>query len=250
MDNNSSVYKTMKILIRLAKEPYKMTALELSRELNINRSTIHRNLNAFISELIVIQNPETKMYSLGPTAYHIGACYLSNIDYNVQIRYILNNIAMEAKQSVGFSVLEGKKIFNIMEIESYQPIKIGYRQGNYFPFHCGAYGKSIMAFYEPYEELVKIVNEKPLEKRTENTITDPDLLLLEYQKIRDNGYAISDGENMYGVIGIGAPVKNSKGKIVGSVATAIIKHNTTNEDIMRLKELMISGADEISQYVL
>jgi DNA-binding IclR family transcriptional regulator len=227
-----------------------MSALELSLELDINRSTVYRNLNAMKEELIVIQNLTNKKFSIGPTAYHIGATYLSNFDETMQIRYILNRIAIQLKQSVGYSKLVGDKIINIIEIETYQPIKIGYRQGGYFPFNRGAYGKCIMAFYEPREEMEQIIRRQVFEKKTINTITDHNKLLEEYSKIRDLGYAISDEENLYGVIGIGAPVKNSRGVVVGSIATAVVKTQVNEKYIERLIILMIEGAREISQYII
>lgn len=246
----SSIEKTIMIMKRLAQEPFQMTAIELSDELNINRSTVHRILNILKKEMLVMQNPVSKNYSLGPGAYHIGAAYISNQTDSEQIRYILNEVARETKQSVGYAVLVEDRIMTIYEIENYQPIKIGYRPGSFYPIHCGAYGKCIMAFYEPQEKLREIVYSTELFKKTHNTITDPEKLLKEYERIRQRGYAISDEENLLGAIGIGAPVRNSKGKVIGCVAAACIKSALTNEEFEFVKQKVIEGANKISKFVL
>ncbi len=53
--DNSSIDKAFMILERLARKPYEMTALELSRELQINRSTVHRILNDLIVRTVVVK---------------------------------------------------------------------------------------------------------------------------------------------------------------------------------------------------
>lgn len=249
-DKISSINKAINILKRLAEEPFEMTALNLSNELQINRSTVHRILSTLKEEFLVLQNPYNKKYYLGPAAYHIGASYVSNINNYDQIRYILNEIALDINQSVGFVKLEGERIINIYEIESYQPIRIGYRQGQYYPIHCGVYGKCTMAFFEPKERLEEIVYSIELVKNTPNTITDPEKLLKEYEKIRKDGYAISDEENLIGLIGIGAPVFYSNGKIIGTIGSALIKSSSTKEDIEKVKIAMINGAKRISKFLV
>lgn len=249
-DKISSIKKSINILKRLAERPYEMTVLELSKELQINRSTVHRIITTLKEEFLVLQNPYNKKYYLGPTAYHIGASYVSSINNYDQVRNILNEIALEINQSVGFVKLEGERIINIYEIESYQPVRIGYRQGKYYPIHCGAYGKCTMAFFEPKERLKEIVYSTELVKNTPNTITNPEKLLKEYEKIRNDGYAISDEENLIGLIGIGAPIFNANGKIIGTIASALIKSNSSKEDIEKVKLAMINGAKRISKFLV
>ncbi len=227
-----------------------MTALELSEGLNINRSTVHRILKTLMDEMMILQSPVSKKYTLGPASYHIGTSYLSKDSNTEQIKHILEWVAKETQQSIGYSILEGERIINIYEIESFQPIKIGYRPGSYYPIHCGAYGKSIMAFFEPVSRLKEIVYSYDLYKKTPNTITDPSELLEEYEKIRKNGYAISDEESLVGAIGIGAPVRNSKGKVVACVGSASIKSNTLDEELESIKEKVIEGAQRISKIML
>lgn len=247
--NKSSIGKTIDILRSLGNKPYEKTAIEISNELDINRTTVHRILGILMEEDMVLQNPMNKKYYLGPEAYHIGIAFISRNNTLEQIKYILEKVAEDTKQSVGYSMLIEDKVMNIFEIESYQPIKIGYRPGSYYPIHCGAYGKCIMAYYKPLDKLKEIVYSTNLDKRTYNTITDPERLLKEYEDIRKKGYAISDEENMLGAIGIGVPVLDSKDNIIGSVAAAGIKGNLCSEDIENIKEKLLKSAAEISKLI-
>lgn len=241
--DNSSIDKAFMILDRLARKPYEMTALELSMELQINRSTVHRILNSLIDRTVVIKNPTNKKYSLGPGAYRIGSGFLNKQPNISSITVELDRLAAKTRQSVGYANLFEDKILSIFEVESYQPVQIGYRVGVNYPIHCGAYGKCIMAFYEPYEKLKNIVYSTKLVKNTPNTITDPEKLLKEYEKIRKNGYAISDEENVKGLVGIGVPIRNFENKVVACVAVKYIKGNVDEEEQkVIIKQLLEYGA--------
>ncbi|MGE5631857.1 MAG: IclR family transcriptional regulator [Caulobacteraceae bacterium] len=247
--NNTVLKKTVSIIRYLAERPYSFTAIEISRKLGINRSTVHRILAELIEERMVIQNYTTKKYSLGPMVYHIGVSYSDNKDYLLQIKCIVEDVARETKQSVGFTILEQGSIINIYEVESFQPIKIGYRQGEFYPINCGVYGKCIMAFHEPFEELDKIVHSAKLPKKTPNTITDPERLLAEYREIRKQGYAISDEEGLLGAIGVGAPVRDYSGEVIGCLGAALVKNGLAESDFELTKEKVIEGAQKISKLI-
>ena len=227
-----------------------MTALELSEELGINRSTVHRIINILIGEMFVLQNPSSRKYSLGPTTYTIGASYLHNQNNSERIKYILDDLAKETKQSIGYAILVEDRILNMYEIENYQPIKIGYKSGCFYPIHCGAYGKCIMAFYEPEKKLREIVYSADLFPKGPNTIIDPEILLEEYRRIRQQGYAISDEESVKGLIGIGAPVRNSNGRVIASVAAACLKSSLSDDEFEDIINKTIAGANKISKLLI
>lgn len=248
-DKLTALEKSILVLTQLAKEPYSYTVLEISKELGINRSTVHRILSTFKKHMFVLQCPNTKKYKLGPMSYHVGSAYLYRNNYMDDIFKIIDDTAEELKLSVGYSILDDDKIINLYENEHYISIRMGYRGGFFYPIHCGVYGKTIMAFYKPIEKLKEIVYSTILDKRNENTISDPDELLKEYEQIRKQGYAISDEENVKGAIGVGAPVFNSEGNIVGCVGAAGIKVLITPEELENVKRIVIDAANKINKLI-
>ncbi|SHI90770.1 transcriptional regulator, IclR family [Dethiosulfatibacter aminovorans DSM 17477] len=246
----TSFGKMIEIMKAFGEEPFSYSAMELSEKLGLNRTTVHRIIAELEAEMLVVQNLTDKKYSIGPAMYHIGSRYMYRNSNFLEIRTIIDKIAMETKQNIGYTVIDNGKIINLYESEITMPMRITYRHGSYFPINCGAYGKTITAYHEPMEELEKVVREADLEKRTPNTIVDPDKLLEEYEKIRKNGFAISDEENMIGAFGIGAPIFNSSGKIHGCVGLAAVKTSINEEDISRLIEIIKKGAKDISKFVV
>ncbi len=243
----NSLEKALLILQKLAEEPYSFTALELSKKLNINRTTIHRDLIILKEHMYVLQCPKTKKYKLGPMCYHVGSAYLNRNHYMEEIYKIVDDVAERLKLSVGYSILDEDKIINLYENEQNSDFKMGYRAGSFYPIHCGTYGKTIMAFYEPLEKLKQIVYTTRLEKKNQNTITDPEQLLAEYERIRKQGYALSNEENTKGALGIGAPVFNKDGKITACIAAAAVKALMTEEKLKYSIRVLIEAAARISK---
>lgn len=245
-ENFSSIDKAIMILECLSSYPYEKSALEISNELKVNRSTVHRILNILMANKVVYQSPSSKKYSIGAKAYQIGSAYLYSHNSLEQVKLILEELAKEIKLSIGFAILIDDKILSIFELESYQPVQIGYKVGTYYPIHCGVYGKCIMAYYEPYEKLKEIVYSTKLDKSGPNTITDPQILLVEYEKIRKQGYAISDEEYMKGIFGIGVPVRNIDNKVTGCIAVKFIKGTVNDYEMEFILERLKFYANKIN----
>lgn len=82
--------------------------------------------------------------------------------------------------------------------------------------HCTASGKALLAKL-PRDRVEEIVESAELVQNTPNTITDPDDLYAELERVEERGYAISDEEQMLGMRAVGAPVM----RVDGTVAAAI-----------------------------
>lgn len=249
MDRINSIGKVLEILQFIAKEPYNFSIPEISKALNINRTTVYRILTELEEKRFVNKNTANKKYSVGPSLFHIGTKYMYRSKSFEDIKGIIERLALETGENVGYTIIDKGRIINIYESEVNMPIRITYAQGTYFPINAGTYGKTIMAFYKPLEELERIVRTAQLEKRTPKTIIDPEKLLEEYQKIRDLGYGISDEENMLGAIGVGAPIFDIDGNIHGCVGVAAVKATVNEYDIEKFIKLMKKGAVEISKYI-
>jgi len=84
------------------------------------------------------------------------------------------------------------------------------------PHHTSS-GKAILA-YLPGEQVKKIVESVGLPKFTRNTITSLGALKKELAEVRQRGYATDDEETAVGIRGAGAPIFDSNGNVVASVA--------------------------------
>jgi DNA-binding IclR family transcriptional regulator len=68
------------------------------------------------------------------------------------------------------------------------------------------------------DEIKEIIKRFGLMKRTSNTITDPDRLLAEIQKARDNGYAFDWEEDDEDIVCVASKVMDRHGKIIAGIS--------------------------------
>lgn len=249
MEKLSSLDKFIKVLDVLSREPYELKIGELSQRVGINRTSVHRILSELLKIGYVIRDEATKNYKIGPTLYQIGNVYLNNYNYENKLLEILDQISKEIKESVGYAVREGDRVISLYEIEVHQPLKLNYHPGVFYPMNRGCYGKCLMAYYDQ-KRVRELLYSQKFEKLFPNTLTDPEEILDEYKKIREQGFVISDEETLTSfVVGVGVPVFNSSGEVKACIASAFIKEAEYKEKIEFHKKVFFEYAKEMTKYI-
>lgn len=251
MENLTSLNKVIYILETLGKKPYAFNATELSKITGINRTTVYRILSILEEGRFVTKNGTTKEYKIGPSIYQLGCIYLDNFNYADNIPKILDEISKETEESVGYAIIEGNDVISLYEVEINQPLKMNYKPGLYYPMNRGCYGKCLMAYNN--QEIVKeLLDSKKFMKITKNTLTEPEEILTEYKKIREQGYVVSNCEVSEYAIGVGIPVFNNKGDVRACVAVSFIKGASEKSDedkIEEIKNILLSRSNEFTRYI-
>lgn len=102
--------------------------------------------------------------------------------------------------------------------------------------------------YLPEEALARMVEEKGLSRRTENTITDFNQLKDHMRLVRKQGYAVDDEENERGIRCVGAPVFDEAGKAVAAISVSGPAFRVTKKSVQEnLKKEVMETALRISQ---
>jgi DNA-binding IclR family transcriptional regulator len=87
--------------------------------------------------------------------------------------------------------------------------------GALLPVHATAMGKVLLAFH-PY--LTAELGNGALQRYTSCTITDPKLLAIELEQVREQGWALSLEELIEGETSCAAPIRDRQGAAVGAIA--------------------------------
>ncbi len=92
----SSLQKGLYLLTIFARVPFKFTVSQLEEITGFNRTTIYRILSTLEKTGMLIKDSQSKIYKMGPMAYHLGNIYLSNANYKDSILNILERISKES----------------------------------------------------------------------------------------------------------------------------------------------------------
>ena len=249
-DTMTSLEKALYLFLLFGQEPYEYTIPQLVEKTGLNRTTIYRNIVTLEENDLLIKNGRDKSYRLGPMTYHLGSVYLGNANYQENILSILEDIAMESKESVGLARREGSRVVSIYSVEIHQPVKMNDKPGVFYPMNRGTYGKCLMAYHNR-EIVEKLIDEAmPFEKVCKNTITEKTALLQEYDMIKKCGFVTSIEETFPLIIGIGIPLTGSTGEVKNVVSISFFKEENYLEKIDSLKELLFRYKKELEKFIV
>jgi len=85
--------------------------------------------------------------------------------------------------------------------------------------HHTSTGKAVLAHLSE-ERVDRIVEEYGLPERTENTITTREGLREDLERVRERGFSINDEEEIKGLRAIGVPIRDDRGKVIGSISVS------------------------------
>lgn len=207
----NSAEKTLRLLKILSQPPYVFGVTELGEMIACGKSGTFKLLSALVGEGLAAQTREHK-YTLGLSAYLLGKTYEQHIGVAAFARPYLEKLRDLTEENASFSMLVNGVPTLICREESRKLVRVVGEVGEARPFYAGAISKLLSA-YEDQRTIRKKLMEQPLTACTENTITSPDALLEEFERIREQGYACSDGELNLETFGVAAPIMDASGEV-------------------------------------
>lgn len=218
---------------------------ELARMTNLSSSTVGRLLASLRDLGVLIQDPETKTYSLGGKVLAWANVYSETLDVSNIAHGVLSKLYNDTRETISLYVIEGDERVCVERMESQQNVRIVARIGRRLPLYAGSAGKVFLA-YLPSERRDEILNKSGQKPFTPNTISDRNELLDELEKIRVQGYAVSHGEWTAEASGIAAPIFNQKGEIIAALTISGPTQRFTPEKLEKYAVEILGAASEIS----
>ena len=172
---------------------------DLSRELNLNKSTTHRLLSSLIYMGYAKQDSETQKYDLSLKVLALSNCLIERLDILEVVRPYLKSLSQETGETVHLVQLDDSEAVYIYKEESRQnSVRMVSKVGSRIPLYCSGVGKAMAAGMEE-SQIHKLWDSCTHKKLTRHTITDYDTFLKEVKEARKNGYALENEENAHGV---------------------------------------------------
>lgn len=86
--------------------------------------------------------------------------------------------------------------------------------------HHSAAGKAILSQFDD-DKLDEILERHGLPARTIHTISDRDEFKAELERVRDQGYATNDEEELLGIRAVGTPIVSTGGEVLGALSVSV-----------------------------
>jgi len=245
MTTNQSLSRGLHILDVVSNNGPEIGVRELSRLMDLDKSIVSRLINTLAEQGFLEQNPVTRRYRVGARAFQVGQRYTqSNPLYSVASDE-LHRLAEEEHLNVYLGVRSDTALLYLCSIQGSQPSVFRINTGATGHLHTTSAGKVLLAALQD-EVLEKVMQKMVLARLTPYSITEPAKLLADIKKIRERGYAISDEENLVGILAVGAPIRNAPGEVIAAISAAVGKGKARADSHKRLAELVERTAALIS----
>ncbi|WP_112322897.1 IclR family transcriptional regulator [Oceanibium sediminis] len=209
--------RLLAVIEQIALAGVPLTPTEVNATIGLPKPTIHRLFNTLEEEGFVQRDLNGRTYSPGPRLRQLAGGIMSSLRIRTARQAILKRLSREIGETCNIAYPDRDAMTYLDRVETEWPLRIQLPIGTQVPFYCTASGKMYLSSLAR-NHLQKYVAATELERRTPNTITDPDALLEEIREVRARGYALDREEFMEDMIALAVPVLHTNGRLMATLS--------------------------------
>ena len=218
--SKSSAEKILKLLMAFSNSELELGTTELSVKLGMHKSTTSRLIKTLVSAGFLQQNPITRKYLLGMSAYRLG--YAATRTLNTRLLAVahpyLYNLAQHTGESVAMEMVSGINIILASQVEGPSHLRFNFQQGEVVPINVAAGAKVILAHSSAdFRETCLQGEFKRFNKRT---IVSKQIYRELLKQIKETGVSFDHGERYTDIYAMAVPILLADGSPKAAVVIA------------------------------
>ncbi len=216
-----SIERALGVLETLAQEPRGHSLAELGRRMDIPKSTLFRILVTLQKHQCVVWSDDERTFRLGSRLWEFGTSFLDHSDLFQASTTHMKRLAETSRETVFLGCLEDGEVIYLRRMESPKSITMVRKLKQRVPAHCTATGVAILAFMKE-SEVSAILDRHGLASYSDTTLTDREKFMQRLATVRNEGYAIVDGEYNRELLCISAPIFDHRRQPAASLTVAMV----------------------------
>jgi IclR family pca regulon transcriptional regulator len=226
-----SLAKGFRVLEAFTAEKDELTLSQIAAKADLDPGTTYRMLNTLVDLGYVSRIPESKRFSLTLKILNLGFHAIAHTDLRSLVRPVLKGLVSEISEAASFAVLQGADVLYLERVRAgITRLGVDIRIGTTVPACQTAIGQSILAFL-PEHEVERIEALSLSTSFKSKALSRPLSEVLE--KIRTDGYIITDSLFAEGLRILAVPVLDIDGYPVGAISIAAPAVRCTTEELER-----------------
>ncbi len=226
--------RSLAILEVLAQSKGGLTLSQLTRYLNLPKSSVYCLLRTFEENGYLFKQTSSGKYRLTTRLSDLARCALNGMSLREKARPFLKSLSEQTGIAVHLAVVERGSCVLIEKLNPAGSYRCATWVGKQVSLHCTAIGKALAAWL-PETVVERIVSEHGLMRYNDNTICSFRKLKEDLALVRERGYSLDDEEEEIGVRCLGAPIFNGNNEAIAAVS---IVGTTTQIHADRFNELV------------
>lgn len=216
-DKSSRSLRALEVVEAVANADRPMTVVDLIEPTGLPKATLHRQCNLLEAEGFLRQDISGRGYVGGHRLRKLANLTLGATAERIYRHGILTSVSHEIGETCNIVIPRGIEMFYSDRVETKWPLRHQLPIGSNVPAHCTASGKLYLSLLT-HRQCAELVPLLPMEKFTENTLTETDVLLDALAKTRRDRVGVDNEEFIEGMVALAVPINDDKGRMVAALA--------------------------------
>lgn len=239
-----AVDKALLIVELLLREGEALSARQISERLGLNRTTVHRLLNALAHRGWIEKPPGEPVYRLSLKFLALAHVATQDRSFVHELHPALDHLARLSRETVHLGVLDGYEVVHVDKVESLERVGVASKIGSRGVLHTTGLGKALLAaapdaFLAAY--LAHVRAHPALVP-----VAAPDALRADIARTRARGYSVDDEEDSVGVRCLGVAVRGAGGEPICAISLTGPSPRFTRERVAALAPEAVATARALS----
>lgn len=205
-----SLARGLEVLRAFDAEHADLTLSEVAELTGLTRATARRFLLTLVG--LGYLRSDGKRFALTARVLDLGYRYLSTLSLPQRAQPHLEHLSRTVGESTSASVLDGTDIVYVARVPVARIMAVTIGIGTRFPATATSMGRVMLADGHALPDV--------LPSFTDRTITDREVLEAELTRVREQGWALVDGELESGLRSLAAPLHDRSGAVVAAINVA------------------------------
>lgn len=213
-DTMGGLAKGLAVIETFTADQPRQSIAEVAASSGLDRATARRCLLTLAH--LGYADYDGKFFTLTPRVLRLGTACLATMPLPQMVQPWLDKLSETLGESSSVSILDGDEIVYIARASQRKVMSISLMPGSRLPAFCTSMGRVLLAAL-PETEVALLLAARPLQARTEFTVTDPEAVMQRIAQVRAQGFAVIDQEVEIGLRSIAVPILDARGRVVAAL---------------------------------
>lgn len=238
-EQSLSVQKAIAILKEVGAADSPISTTEIVARVGYGKTVVLRILATLLAERMIERDPYTGGYFAGSTLVQLAQQALQKNPLILQATPALDEIVRITGDAGLLMVLSDDESLCIAKRAGTTPIRnVGTELGTRSPIHAGGGPFALLAFSD--DAFIDQYLSRPLKKLTERTVVDPAAIRQRIAEARQRGFTIGNEDLFEYIVAVGVPIRDSRGKLLGSLSIGGIAARYPSERCIEVGEKLMA----------
>lgn len=241
---DTTILKGLRVLEALALSSTPQSISTLSRQLELQKSNVHRTLGTLIEAGFAYKDADTSRYGATLKLWEMGSRVISRNFLRRAALPFMRTLHQESQETVYLAILDGTDVMYLEKIDAVFPLVYSSQPAERTPAVWPASGLALLAFHPEAAELVRQIaaadSERPADVRN---------ILKKLKDIRASGYAVTTNGWSNGARSIAAPILGPDDTAFGAIGIAGPIERMQGETLDRYSFLVRNASTRIAELV-